>query len=307
MTGAAATITAPGVYEIPGDEYHRDPVVGGSLSSTGARKLLPPSCPAKFRWWREHGEPDKPAWDMGHAAHRKVLGAGPELVVIDAPDWRSPKTRKKAAEARIEGKVPILASQNEVVEEMAAAIRAHPLAGALFAPDRGRPEQTVVWRDPETGVWCRALVDFLHHWPNQRGIFILPEYKSAASAAPEDLPSVMQRWGYHLQLDWHIDCVRHSGAVAKDTPIAGLLVVQEKDPPYLVTIAQPDPTALGVARTRNRYARARYARCMDADDWPGYSGGVVSVSLPPWVEWQHKDAVARGDFHFDTESFEEIA
>jgi len=37
-------ITEPGVYALPADVYHADPVAGGSLSSSGAKKLL--ACPA---------------------------------------------------------------------------------------------------------------------------------------------------------------------------------------------------------------------------------------------------------------------
>jgi len=33
-------VTEPGVYDIPEDAYHRDPVKGGSLSYSGAKKLL---------------------------------------------------------------------------------------------------------------------------------------------------------------------------------------------------------------------------------------------------------------------------
>jgi hypothetical protein len=49
-----ALITEPGVYDIAEDHYHADPVPGGSLSNSGAKKLLPPSCPAKFAYEREH-------------------------------------------------------------------------------------------------------------------------------------------------------------------------------------------------------------------------------------------------------------
>lgn len=307
MTAAAAepvdvTISEPGVYEIPVEAYHRDPVVGGSLSSTGARKLWPPSVPAKFQWWRDHGDPPRTAWDEGHAAHRLVLGTGPELVEVEATDWKTKAAQRERDAARAEGKVPLLTHQLATAEAMAAAVRAHPTAGPLFDPARGRAEQTLVAQDPETGVMCRALLDFLHDGPSgRRAVFLLPDYKSGKSAAPEDLPKVMHSFGYHGQLDWYIDLVRWTGA-AGDAPIAGLLVVQEKDPPYLISIAQPDPTALGVARTLNRYARELYRRCAAAGEWPGYPAKVHSLRLPPWVEWRHKDAVDRGDFHFDDDT-----
>ncbi len=38
-SAVAERITVAGVYDIPADVYHADPVEGGSLSSTGARTL----------------------------------------------------------------------------------------------------------------------------------------------------------------------------------------------------------------------------------------------------------------------------
>ena len=47
----APGITEPGVYDIPATAYHRDPVVGGSLSSTGARAT----------WFVNSSSADRPA------------------------------------------------------------------------------------------------------------------------------------------------------------------------------------------------------------------------------------------------------
>ena len=72
MTATAAErieLTEPGQYGgVTPEVYHADPVFGGSLSSSGARALLPPSCPALFRHKQLHGEPPKAEFDFGHAA-----------------------------------------------------------------------------------------------------------------------------------------------------------------------------------------------------------------------------------------------
>ena len=73
-------IVDPGVYTLPADEYHADPVKGGSLSSSGARKIL--ECPARFRWERDHPPVPTDAFNFGHAAHKLVLGAGPDVEVV---------------------------------------------------------------------------------------------------------------------------------------------------------------------------------------------------------------------------------
>lgn len=77
MTALAAeplAVTEPGVYDdMPEHVYLADPVPGGSLSFSGAKALLPPSCPALYRHQRDHGRPPKPAFDFGHAVHSMVL------------------------------------------------------------------------------------------------------------------------------------------------------------------------------------------------------------------------------------------
>jgi hypothetical protein len=104
------------------------------------------------------------AWDIGHAAHRLVLGAGPDFAVIEHDEWRTKTAKAEVAEARAAGLTPIKPAEHEQVQAMAAAIRAHPLASVLLSPEFGLHEATIVWRDPVTGVWHRAMLDTLHTW-----------------------------------------------------------------------------------------------------------------------------------------------
>lgn len=283
-----SVIDRPGVYDLPADVYHRDPVTGGSLSSTGARKLLPPSCPALFRHWLDHPPPPREVFDFGHAAHREVLGVGPELVVVDAPDWRTKSAREQRDDAHAAGLVPILAADYEQVRAMAAALRAHPIAAALLRPDTGGPEQTLVWVDQRTGVWCRALLDWLPH-PGP-GRLIVADYKTCASAAPDDLQRAIWDYGYCQQADWYLTGVRALGLAADPQFV---LVCQERTPPYLVTVAQPDHTALAVGRHLNQLARMTYRECVQSGRWPGYTDDVALISLPGWVENRYAEEISR--------------
>jgi hypothetical protein len=285
-------ITTPGIYDLPADVYHRDPVAGGSLSSSGVKKLMPPSCPALFKEWRDGGSEHKPAFDFGRAAHARVLGAGEPVVVVDADDWRSAKARAQRDEAYAAGHTPILAAENDTVEGMAAALRAHPIASALLDPAAGKAEQTIVWRDEETGVWCRALVDFLRH-PTE-GRYLLPDYKTARDVDPESIAKALWSYAYYGQGAWYSEAVQEAGL--SDGPPAFLLVFQMKTPPYLVVVAQPDPDSIGWGHARNRYARDLYRRCMETDTWPGYADDhVVPVQLPAYATYQLEGALRRGE------------
>lgn len=279
-----AKVTGPGVYMLPVEAYHARP----ELSSTGARKLLAPSCPAHFRQWQEEGEAPKAAWDKGHAAHKVVLGSGPELVQVadewgkNPNEWRTDKVKERVALIRARGDVPLKKADYDDVHAMAAALRKHRTAAALLDPAAGAPEQTLIWRDERTGVMCRALVDFLRHpAPGRR--FLLPDYKSTGAeygASPDKVGRSMGDFGYHFQLAWYLMGVRALGLAGDDAE--ALLVVQETRKPYLVTVAQPDPTAMRVGAMKARQALDLYAECVRDNHWPGYSDDVVLAELPPW-------------------------
>lgn len=287
-----AEITDDGVYDGMSDAvYHGQKT---SLSSSGARQLLPPSCPAKFRWEQDHGRPPKRAWDFGHAAHQRVLGVGPELVVVQtgtkdgptgpAEDYRTKYAQQHRDEIRAQGMVPVLESELELVEGMAAAIREHPLARILFDPDLGgQPEQSFFWTDPAYGVRRRARLDWL---PPTRtdGRLIVPDYKTTTAADKRSCEKSIASYGYAQQDDWYRAVLRGLG-VAEEP--AFVFVFQEKEPPFLITVVEIDAPSLRVARTKNARALEVFAECMATGEWPPYSTDVELVSLPRWELIEH--------------------
>lgn len=291
----ATEITVPGVYDLPAAVYHADPVPGGSLSSSGARRLLPPSCPALYRHWATQGQEPKAAFDFGHAAHALVLGVGAPIVSIDAEDWRTTKTKTERTAAYATGSIPLLRADYEQVQHMAAALLQHPVAAALFHPTAGKAEQSLFWVDSETGVQRRAMLDWL---PNDDGTrLIIPDYKSCRSAEPTHLSKAMQEYGYIQQAAWYLDGVEALRLSSSTDDPAFVFVFQEKTPPYLVTVVQPDPEALQWGRVLNRKALDIYRHCGATGYWPGYADDVISVALPKWAEYQHQAAYDRGDYN----------
>jgi hypothetical protein len=284
MTAALDTtvITQPGVYDLPADVYHADPVppeLGGSLSSSGAKLLLPPSCPAIYQWSRTHPT-FSDAFDFGHAAHAAVLGAGPEIVPVFADDWRSKGAREAKDQARAEGKTPLLAKDVAVVDAMAAKLLEHPVASALLDPDHGKPERSLFAQDEASGgVWLRAMLDWL---PNPGpGRLIIPDYKTTADVGdPEAFGRTMANFRYHGQAAWYLDLMRALGLA--DDAAAFVFIVQSKQAPYLVSVLEPDAEALEIGRAENRAAINLFAKCTSNNEWPGYDEGVVPASLPGW-------------------------
>jgi hypothetical protein len=279
-------ITEPGVYEMTDADYHADLVPGGSLSVSGARLLLPPSCPARYAWQREHPPTPKPEYDRGHGAHRLALGVGPTIRVVDADDWRTKAARQARTEAHAAGEVPLLAADYTDLVAMVAALRDHPIAGELLDPTRMVPEQSIFWRDPETGIMRRARIDAVSQ-PDTAGPPYLVDYKTTRSGDPEHISRALWHYGYAMQADWYI--TGNTAVELADPEAQFLLIVQETEPPYVVGVMQPDDTALHIGHLRNRQAIDIYRACTTAGRWPGHvpETEIRYVGLPPWAERQH--------------------
>lgn len=298
MTAVAApVVTQPGVYALTPEQYHLDPVRGGSLSVSGARKLLPPSVPALFKYDREHrsSRPLNPVFNLGHGAHRVVLGAGSDLELIDAADYHTKAAQHTRDAAYAEGRIPVLPREMEQIQAMHAAVRENPTAAALFDPERGRPEQCLFWIDPETGVMRRAMLDWLQNTIPGRRV-IVGDYKTADQVDKASVEKSMVNYGYGMQAPWYLDGVEALG-LSPDYEPAFVFVFQMKKPPYLVATYQPDPDVLYWGRLQNRKAIALYQACVVDGYWPDYAdNGVISVGLPGWAKW----ALRNGEYD-DTE------
>lgn len=272
---APAVVTEPGVYTIPEDDYHADPVPAGSLSHSGARRLL--ECPAKFDYWR-HREQHKATFDFGKAAHTLILGAGAELVVIDAENWTTKAAKEERANARALGLTPLLRHEMDTVEAMAGALKAHPIAVALLAD--GTPEQSIFWQTGPT--WRRARIDWT---PANTRRPILVDYKTTVSAEPGAFSRSVASYGYHQQADWYLD---GWNTITGETA-AFVFIAQEKEAPYLVNCFELDATALDIGRARNTAALALYEQCTATGIWPGYSAQVEQIGLPRWAVIDHEN------------------
>ncbi len=278
---APLVIERPGVYDdIPAELYHADPVPGGSLSSSEARRLLPPSCPALFRHYKDHPQArtSTKALDFGSAAHAVVLeGDESPLVEIDAENYRTKAAQQQRDAARAAGKVPLLPRELETVRDMAAALRAHPLAAKLLA--HGSAERSLFWADPDTGVRRRARLDW--HRERRGGRVIVPDYKTAVSAEPRAFGRAVREHGYHVQAAWYLDAIRALDLGGPDS--AFVFIVQEKTAPYVVTVCELDADALALGAALSRRAIEIYQECTETGEWPGYSTDIAHISLPPWA------------------------
>lgn len=231
--------------------YHAD---RGSLSVSGAKLLL--RAPKLFRYRQDHPE-HKDVFDFGSAAHRLVLGVGPEIKVIEADDWRTKTAREARDEARAHGAIPLLAKDHRKVQAMADELSTHTLAMRLLS--EGQPEVSAYSVDEQTGVVRRGRCDWLTE-------SIITDFKTARSAEPNEFVRSAINYGYHMQQAWYLDLFTSLGHSAE----AFAFIVQEQEPPHLVTVVELPAELVEVGRARNQRALERFRDCTQSGIWPGY-------------------------------------
>ena len=274
----AAVESATFIDGLSADDYHADKT---SISSTGLRALLKPGCPAQYKYDRDHPAPPKREFDLGHAAHKLILGEGEEIGVTEWDDWRTKAAREQRDNIRATGAVPLLSHEGEQVQAMADAIRRHPLAGPLFTPGNGIAERSIYWTDPATGVRCRVRPDWLVIRPD---VTLIVDVKTAADASPDGFSKSIESYSYHQQGAFYIDGVQAAGLAPEGARF--LFVAQSKKAPYLITVGELRDQDQDIGRARNEKALRIYADCLANDTWPDWTGPVTEIpqiGMPSWA------------------------
>ena len=287
-------ITEPGIYpDLRAEDYHAQ---HEWLSWSRMKHLVPPLTPAHFKAALDAPHERKRHFDLGKVVHRLVLGNGDDFTVVlalnkqkeayEAMSYDTVSAQRHRDEIYESGNVPILRHELTAAQEMAEAVAAHPSASILL--DKGRPEVSLFWIDPETRVKCRARLDWLPDAVAGRRL-IVPDLKSAVSAAPTEFAKAAANLGYYGQQEHYKDGIRATGL---DADPAFLFVVVEKTAPHLVSVGQfAEPADLRLARRAVDHCRRLYADCATNNRWPGYGDGVHDLSLPTWLHYQMEDAL----------------
>lgn len=246
--------------------------------------------PRLLRWRVDHPRPDTPALTRGRAIHCAVLEPerwASEYVPLPVfPDGRT-KAGKAAKAAFMECVKPgvevLSASEHELAERCAEAVRSHPAAAELLRG--GRTEETVTWVDPVEEIACKGRLD----WIGPAGIL---DVKTTRHESIRLIASDCARYLYHGQLAWYHDGARAARLIPPDAEPPHVIFVQTCEP-YDVVPARLSEDDLLRGRGLYRDLLSRYVECVAADWWPGMEPGVLDLALPGWAAAGTEDL--RGD------------
>lgn len=289
-------IAKAGIYaDVPIEAYHGDLCAGPSLSASNAIDIVttnPRKARARSYLDRDRRDDDTTNSLIGTCVHALLLEGEEAFARIHCvkpwfPPGKNGKAMRHAWERENAGKIELARKEPELVRAMAATVQADPDIWPLIRS--GAAEQTIVWQDRATGLWCKARPDILNVG---RGYGL--DYKTVPNDHPDSFEAHSWRMGYHMQAAWALE-----GLAATGHDVEGWkwhLIPQERDPPYDAAWIEMTPDLLAIGAAKNRQARAIWAACLASGTWPGYRradqphrAAPIPIGPPRWAGFQHEE------------------
>lgn len=276
-----------GIHTMPASVYHQDPAPAPSLSNSVLKTLLSKS-PLHARLMHPRLTPQEPRedegkFDLGSAAHSLLLEGQDIIQVCHYDDWRTKAAKEDRAMAREAGRIPMLPHQHaeaNLMVEIARDYLARSVLGNLLAD--GKPEQTLIWQDEGTNIWCRGRLDWL---TEDRSVIL--DYKTTAMSSPAQFcRSSMSAFGYDTQSAFYLRGMRAVQRVETEF----VFLVQEDEAPYSCYLVQCAPSMQEVAEHKVQRGIDAWAACLKTDNWPGYSEHIYHAEASAWQVEQELSA-----------------
>jgi hypothetical protein len=258
----ASTSAGPIIHE-PAEAYHAQ--ADKYLSSHQLADFR--RCPLLY-YKKKAGlipDEDRPAYVIGRALHTLVLeGRGTfeaEYAVGGPINERTGKpygaqTKAFAEWAASHGKQVLTDAQSELVEKMAAGVRAHPLAMELLSS--GEPECVV--RAEYRGMPCQIRID---HFDVHRALIDLKTVDDT-----DHFEVDAKRYGYIYQMAFYRAVLRQVISL----PMPVYFIAVEKKEPLRCGVWRVDEDVLNQAQRENEAAIERLKLCQETNTWPtGYA------------------------------------
>jgi hypothetical protein len=294
-------ITKPGIYRgVDSADYFADPCPEPSLSQSLCKILLDRSpLKAKHEHPRlrppitedEEAEKYVKAQAIGNAAHAIMIGRGKTLEIIQFDDFKKGAAKELRDAAYDAGKTPILEKHFLVAQAIVIAgqakLKRHEDHDAF---QNGDGEVALIWQDE--GIWCRALVDWLH-----TDLCTVDDYKtSGMSMAPHVIGIRAETAGWHVQaafIERGLDILDPAGAGRRRFRF----IAQEQDgEPYDLTSMHMDEYWLTMGRKKVAAGMTLWRAALKTNRWQGYPLQAVRPEYPTYKEKQWLERELAGDF-----------
>lgn len=229
-----------------------------AMSNSGLKNMA--KGPGYYRWYQDNREQDSDKASDGslfHLAIGEPERFEQEVICIDGS--RQKKDVKEAvAEAESLGKIVTKTETRDKILRARDFVMSHYDVRPLFS-NGGRPEQVLLWKDFETGVQCKARVD----WLTDSGV--LADWKTFDDLSDDAIKYQMRRMKYHWQAGWYTEGA--SRIFGRDIKMFANVFIRLEDPIDCRVVLLPDHE-IEEARMIYRPFLHKYAECKRENHWP---------------------------------------
>lgn len=227
--------------------------------------------PAHALWQLKHPKEPTDAMLIGTCLHALILEN--KRVFVALPE--SAKGNSNAAKAvkaafylENEGKIILSADDAARVEAMAESVLSHKGARAILDLG-GDSELPMFWN--ENGLEMKGKIDRV----NPLGVIDIKTTKDASLA---EFAKSVYNFGYHLQAAHYL-----AGAAANGLPCDDFIIIAvENEAPYCTALRKIDHVSIMEGEQERQELIAKYKKCVEKNDWPGYNDDIETVSIPKW-------------------------
>lgn len=251
------------------EAYHAD---RSCVSSSALKEML--RSPAHFKHYLEAGRKETPSMFYGSAIHARLLE--PEEYARNYVTTLCANKRlqayKEFADSLPEHKI-LTVQQTRGLEAIADNASRHSMASRLL--ERGIKEQTLIWKDEETGIWLKIRPDCLDL---EDGICL--DVKSTQDASKYGFRAACRSLNYHFSAAMYLEGLHQS--FGKDFDFAFLAV--ENDAPYQVNLLAAPPAMIKRGAQLFRNVLRQLKQCREENRYPGYQshGGYDMLDWPDY-------------------------
>lgn len=255
-----------GIYEdLPNEVYHSSP----GLSFSGLKEFA--KTPAHYQAYLRRDHEETPAQRIGTGVHMRVLEPKRFLTdVVTVTNRVTKENKERIAQAEAEGKWVLNSKEYDQINRIGDSVERDPIVKSLLVG--GKPEQSVFWKDPATGILLKARPDYLR--PD--GVVVdLKTY--GLDMDSRSLEKHSYKMSYHLQSRHYLNGVNH--VLGLQSNLFAHVYIATEDP-YLVRVVVLNDAALEKAQTDIEPLLEAYKQCLKSNNWPGYPTGIDEITIP---------------------------
>lgn len=228
--------------------------------------------PAHYKYYKDAEPESTEAQVFGRALHASV--SEPENFLTEKFAIFSGKTRrgKEWDEFQIanEGKTIIKKDDLDKLFFMRDAILQNRRAHEILL--LSHKEKSAAWIDEDTALPCKARFDAISN-------DYVTDIKTTTNAHINSYSRECANYEYPFQAAFYLD-----GAKLCDGKSRKFLhIAIEKEPPYCCVLFEMNEDAVKTGRLKYKACLMRLKKCIDLDEWPGYSDErILELSMPGW-------------------------